>query len=60
MVLTLWLSGATLEIGRRDSLSLEGRKFEESLAAAQLKQAQEYERQNRIPEASSSASPLVR
>lgn len=59
VVLTSWLAVATLEIGRRDSLSLEGRKFEERLAAAQLKQAQEYERQNRIPEASSIYQELL-
>lgn len=59
VVLTSWISVATLEIGRRDSLSLDGRRFEERLATAQLKQAQEYERQNRIPEASSIYQELL-
>ncbi len=59
VVLTSRLSGATLEISRRDSLSLEGRKFDERTAEAQMKQAQEYERQNRIVEASSIYQELL-
>ncbi len=59
VVLTSRLAGATLEIGRRDSLSLEGRKLEERAAEAQLKQAREYERQNRIAEASSLCQELL-
>lgn len=59
VVLTSWTTEATLEIGRRDALQLEGREFEETLAAAQLKQAQEYERQNRIVEASSIYQELL-
>lgn len=53
VVLTSRLSGATLEIGRRDIFATEGRGFEEVLSKAQLKKAAEYERQNRILEASS-------
>lgn len=59
VVLTSRLMSATVEIGRRDMFSPEGRNFEETLAAAQLEKALEYERQNKFVEASSLYQELL-
>lgn len=59
VVLTSRRSDASIEIDRRDVSVPEGRSFEDTLAADQLQQVQEYERQSRILEASSVYQELL-
>lgn len=59
VVLTSRLTSATVEIGRQDIFSPEGRSFEETLAAAQLKKALEFERLSKFVEASSVYQELL-
>lgn len=51
VVLSAGFTTATLEIGKRNAISLEGVKLEEIIALAQFRQAQEYERQEKFPAA---------
>lgn len=59
LVLTWKVSGATIEVSKRDLIVPESPSFEKLIAAAQWKQAQEYEQQNRILEASSLYQELL-
>jgi len=59
VALTCRVSGATIEISKRDFIVPEGHNLEDTLAVAQLKQAHEYERQNRVLEASSLYQELL-
>jgi hypothetical protein len=59
VVLASWLSGACVEISKRDSAGPAGRVFADRLVTALVKRAQECERQNRIIEASSIYQELL-
>ena len=51
--------GSSVEISRRDFVTPEGPRLEDSIAAARLRQACEYERNNRTVEASSIYQELL-